>query len=174
MKRIYFYVAKIIGIILIILFFGLLETPYSAMALVMLLLGIILIVFSIVLKKKIVKEGQPIENKRSFWLLASLVTYASFIFMMTSIFPFIGNGTLAYFFGVNKYRSERYGFLSKHVLLAMLIGELILFLVSALFISAIVEFNQPIEFWAIVTIVMVINYLFSVMLYYFGEIKAKK
>ena len=98
----------------------------------------------------------------------------SFMFFISSIIPIIGPSSVAYVFGIGRHRFKKlYGLSRIRTLSAMTIGELIFFIISSLMIKGATEFYDQDIFWYIITSGLTLNYVFSIIFYFFGIYKAR-
>lgn len=110
------------------------------------------------------------EAHRDNKMIVSIITFLSFMFMVASIVPVFLPSLVAYVYGFNSPRDKkRYGITRSHVLTAAFIGELIFAIISTPILKATGAFaDQPNLFWYVMVSVFVLNYLCSVICYFWG------
>lgn len=102
------------------------------------------------------------------------VTVLSLMFIVLSIIPIIGPGIGAYALGTTIHRHKNKDLSNVHIIIAITIGELIYCLISSLLLAAILKFYESGIFWYFIIISFIINYISSIILYFWGNYKAKK
>lgn len=112
-------------------------------------------------------------EKNSIFIRMTIVTL-SVLFIILSIIPVIGPGFGAYVLGKTVYSHRHQGLSNIHMLTAITIGELIYFFFSSFLLSTIIEFYESGMFWQFIITAFFINYIFSIILYFWGNRKAKK
>lgn len=113
------------------------------------------------------------ENSNNIFVTMA-ITLLSFMFAVISIVPIIGPGLGAYAFGASMCRNRAHGFSNAHALISIAIGEFIYFLFISLMLSTIISFYESGIFWYLIISGFILNYLFSVALYFWGDYKTRK
>ncbi len=117
------------------------------------------------------------KQKESKIFLTVAITVLSMLFTIFSAVPLVGPSLGSYGLGMNLCRYKHYGFVFIHGLIAILVGQLIFAIMSSLILRYILELYKPDRigvFWLLITLCLILNYIFSIVFYVLGIKKAKR